>query len=146
MRALVQRVSEARVVVDRTVVGEIGKGILVFLGVGKRDNESTCRQLAGMVANLRIWDDETGKMNRSLLETGGAALVVSQFTLYADTRTGRRPSFSDACEPKRAEELYELFVTELRYLGVPVATGRFGARMDVHLVNSGPVTIILEEE
>ncbi len=146
MRALVQRVLRARVVVDGAVTGEIGPGALVFLGIGKNDSETHCRQLASRIANLRIWDDENGKMNRSLLETGGAALVVSQFTLYADASSGRRPSFSNACEPKRAEELYERFITELRYLGVPTATGKFGARMDVELVNSGPVTIMLEEE
>lgn len=145
MRALIQRVSRAKVTVDGTTTGEIGPGLLVFLGVGKEDNEAICRQLASRIARLRIWDDEAGKMNRSLLDIGGAALVVSQFTLYADTRHGLRPSFSDACEPNRARELYERFVTELRYLGVPVQTGSFGARMEVELVNSGPVTIMLEE-
>lgn len=146
MRALIQRVSKARVTVAGTVTGEIGSGLVVFLGIGKNDNEVICRQLASRVARLRIWDDAAGKMNRSLLDTGGAALVVSQFTLYADTRHGLRPSFSDACAPTRAQELYERFVTELRYLGVPVETGRFGARMEVELVNSGPVTIMVEEE
>lgn len=145
MRALIQRVAKAKVTVNGTTVGEIGAGLLIFLGVGKQDNETHCRQLASRVARLRIWDDDAGKLNRSLLETGGAALVVSQFTLYADTRHGLRPSFSDAAEPARARELYEQFVTELRYLGVPVQTGIFGARMEVELVNSGPVTIILEE-
>lgn len=146
MRALIQRVSKARVTVAGTVTGEIGPGLVVFLGIGKNDNEVICRQLASRVARLRIWDDAAGKMNRSLLDTGGAALVVSQFTLYADTRHGLRPSFSDACEPTRAQELYEMFVTELRYLGVRVETGRFGARMEVELVNSGPVTIMVEEK
>lgn len=146
MRALIQRVSKARVTVAGTVTGEIGSGLVVFLGIGKNDNEVICRQLASRVARLRIWDDAAGKMNRSLLDTGGAALVVSQFTLYADTQHGLRPSFSDACEPTRAQELYEMFVTELRYLGVRVETGRFGARMEVELVNSGPVTIMVEEK
>lgn len=143
---MIQRVSRAKVTVDGTVTGEIGSGLVVFLGVGKNDNEAICRQLASRVARLRIWDDEAGKMNRSLLDTGGATLVVSQFTLYADTWHGLRPSFSNACEPTRARELYERFVTELRYLGVRVETGRFGARMEVELVNSGPVTIMVEEE
>lgn len=146
MRALIQRVSKARATVAGTVTGEIGSGLVVFLGIGKNDNEVICRQLASRVARLRIWDDDAGKMNRSLLDTGGAALVVSQFTLYADTRHGLRPSFSDACEPTRAQELYEMFVTELRYLGVRVETGKFGARMEVELVNSGPVTIMVEEK
>lgn len=143
---MIQRVSRARVNVAGTVTGEIGSGLVVFLGIGKKDNEAICRQLASRVARLRILDDAAGKMNLSLLDTGGAALVVSQFTLYADTRHGLRPSFSDAGEPTRAQELYERFVTELRYLGVRVATGRFGARMEVELVNSGPVTIMVEEE
>ncbi|MGQ9679018.1 MAG: D-aminoacyl-tRNA deacylase [bacterium] len=146
MRALIQRVSRAKVFVDGTTTGAIGAGLLVFLGIGKNDNEVICRQLASRVARLRIWDDEKGKMNLSLLDIGGAALVVSQFTLYADTQHGLRPSFSAACEPTRARELYERFITELRYIGVPVETGQFGARMDVELVNSGPVTIVLDEE
>jgi D-tyrosyl-tRNA(Tyr) deacylase len=145
MRALIQRVAQARVSVDGTVVGEIGPGLLVFLAIGKNDTESTCRQLASKVCRMRIFDDEKGKMNRSLLDTGGAALIVSQFTLYADTEQGLRPSFTNACEPVRAERLYEQFIAELRYLGVPVQSGRFGARMEVELVNSGPVTIMLEE-
>ncbi|MEO0020161.1 MAG: D-aminoacyl-tRNA deacylase [candidate division WOR-3 bacterium] len=144
MRALLQRVSRARVVVGGETIGEIGSGLLIFLGIGKQDSESTCRQLASKVCRLRIYDDEQGKMNRSLLDVGGEALVVSQFTLYADTEQGLRPSFSNACEPARAESLYERFISELRYLGVPVQTGKFGARMDVELVNRGPVTIMVE--
>ncbi len=146
MRAVIQRVSSARVRVDRSVVGEIGAGLLIFLGVGRKDSEETCRQMASKIARLRIWDDENGKMNRSLLETGGSALVVSQFTLYADTEHGNRPSFSNACEPGRARTIYEGFIAELRYLGIPVQSGVFGARMEVELINSGPVTIILEAE
>ncbi|MGQ9707397.1 MAG: D-aminoacyl-tRNA deacylase [bacterium] len=145
MRALLQRVSRAKVSIDGTTVGEIGTGLLVFLAIGKNDSEAICRQLASKVCRLRIWEDEKGRMNRSLLETGGAALVVSQFTLYADTLSGLRPSFSNACEPVRAEILYKQFIAELRYLGVPVQSGRFGARMEVELVNCGPVTIMLEE-
>lgn len=144
MRALLQRVCRARVAVAGETIGEIGKGLLIFLGIGKHDNEATCRQLASKVCRLRIYDDEQGKMNRSLLDVGGEALVVSQFTLYADTEQGLRPSFSNACEPGRAEGLYERFISELRYLGVPVKTGSFGARMEVELVNSGPVTIMVE--
>lgn len=146
MKALLQRVAEARVTVAGATVGEIGPGLVIFLGVGKKDNEETCRQLASRVARLRIWEDEAGKMNRSLLQSGGAALVVSQFTLYASLEHGNRPSFSNACASERARELYERFVEELRYLGVPVQTGRFGARMEVELVNSGPVTIMLCSE
>lgn len=145
MRAVLQRVSEARVIVDGVLQAEVGAGLLVLLGVGHEDNEETCRQLAAKVARLRIFDDAGEKMNLSLLDTHGAALVVSQFTLYADTSRGLRPSFTDACPPGRARELYERFAVELGYLGVPVKTGRFGTRMAVHLVNDGPVTIVLEE-
>ncbi len=145
MRALLQRVLEAGVAVNREKTTEIGPGLLVLLGVGKSDNEQTCRALASKVARLRIFDDKEGKMNLSLLDTHGSALVVSQFTLYADTRKGLRPSFTDAGEPDRAKELYERFASELGYLGIPTRTGVFGARMQVNLVNNGPVTIILEE-
>lgn len=144
MRAVLQRVSEARVRVEDETVGEIGPGLLVLLGIGRSDSEETCRQLASFVSRLRIFDDGEGRMNRSLLDTRGAALVVSQFTLYADTRRGLRPSFTDAAGPDRARELYERFASELGYLGVPVRTGRFGARMAVELVNDGPVTIVLD--
>ncbi|MEO0085229.1 MAG: D-aminoacyl-tRNA deacylase [candidate division WOR-3 bacterium] len=145
MRAVLQRVSEAKIAVEGTPVTEIGPGLLVLLGIGHEDNEETCRQLAARIARLRIFDDETGRMNRSLLDVHGAALVVSQFTLYADASRGLRPSFTDACPPARARELCDRFACELGYLGVPVRTGRFGARMAVQLTNEGPVTIVLEE-
>jgi len=144
MRAVLQRVAEARVTVAGHPLAEIGPGLVVLLGVGKTDTETTCRQLAAKVARLRIFEDPDGKMNRSLLDTAGSALVVSQFTLYANTSKGLRPSFTDVCEPARAQELYERFVAELGYLGVKTRTGQFGARMKVALVNDGPVTIILE--
>ncbi|MBM3315272.1 D-tyrosyl-tRNA(Tyr) deacylase [candidate division WOR-3 bacterium] len=144
MRALLQRVSRAAVRVDGGVEGEIGPGLLVLLGVGHDDSEATCRRLASQVARLRVFDDGDGKMNLSLLDTGGSALVVSQFTLYADTGRGLRPSFTGACGPGRARELYERFVAELAETSVPTRTGRFGARMDVELVNAGPVTIMLD--
>jgi len=145
VRALVQRVTGARVKVDGETTGEIGSGFLVLLGVGKTDNETTCRELAARVAKLRVFEDEAGKMNRSLLDIHGSALVVSQFTLFADTSRGLRPSFTDACEPGRAKELYEQFVSDLAYLGVPAKTGRFGAHMAVELTNDGPVTLLLEQ-
>lgn len=145
MKAVLQRVSESSVTVGGEPVAEIGPGLLVLLGVGPRDSETTCRSLASKVARLRVFEDEAGRMNRSLLDTAGSALVVSQFTLYADTSRGLRPSFTGACEPARARELYERFASELGYLGVPVRTGRFGARMRVALVNDGPVTLVLEE-
>jgi D-tyrosyl-tRNA(Tyr) deacylase len=145
MRAVVQRVSRADVRVGEQEVGSIGPGLLVLCGVGLEDREDTCRQMASRVARLRIFDDEQGKMNRSLLDAGGSALVVSQFTLYADTSRGLRPSFTDACPPDRARELYERFAAELGYLGIPTRTGAFGAHMQVSLTNDGPVTIILEE-
>ncbi|UCG41877.1 MAG: D-tyrosyl-tRNA(Tyr) deacylase [candidate division WOR-3 bacterium] len=146
MRAVLQRVTSAGVTVDGKRVAEIGPGLMILLGVGQADAEQTCRVLASKVARLRIFEDDQGKMNRSLLDTGGSALVVSQFTLYGDTRKGLRPSFTLACEPKRAEELYLRFASELGYLGVPVKTGKFAARMDVDLVNNGPVTILLDSE
>jgi D-tyrosyl-tRNA(Tyr) deacylase len=146
VRAVLQRVNRAGVTVDADRVAEIGPGLMILLGVGQGDTEETCRALASKTARLRIFEDEQGKMNRSLLDTGGSALVVSQFTLYGDTCKGLRPSFTSACEPKRAEELYLRFASELGYLGVPVKTGRFAARMDVDLVNSGPVTILLDTE
>lgn len=145
MRALVQRVADARVRVGRETTGEIGQGLLVLLGVGKTDSEETCSQLADRVAKLRVFEDESGRMNRSLLDVHGSALVVSQFTLLADTSRGLRPSFADACEPVRAKELYERFVSDLVHFGVPTRTGRFGARMAVELTNDGPVTLMLEQ-
>jgi len=145
MRAALQRVTRAKVTVGAENVGEIGPGMLLLVGVGRNDNEETCRRLAAKVARLRVFDDAAGKMNLSLLDTHGAALVVSQFTLYADTSRGLRPSFTDAGEPTRAKELCERFASELSYQGVPVRTGRFGARMAVELVNDGPVTLLLEQ-
>jgi D-aminoacyl-tRNA deacylase len=144
MRAVVQRVSAARVVVEDEVVGEIGAGLCVLLGIAGDDNEAEVARLAGRVARLRIFENQEGRFDRSLLDTGGAALVVSQFTLIADTERGNRPSFSSAAPPEQAEPLYEAFCAALRELGVEVATGRFGARMAVELVNDGPVTIVLD--
>jgi D-tyrosyl-tRNA(Tyr) deacylase len=144
MRAVVQRVSSARVLVAGEVVGEIGAGLCVLLGVARADGEAEAERLAGRVARLRIFENEEGRFDRSLLDEAGAALVVSQFTLIADTAKGNRPSFTDAAPPDRAEPLYERFCVALRALGVEVATGRFGARMAVELVNDGPVTIVLD--
>ena len=146
MRAVVQRVSGARVVVDGEVVGQIGAGLCVLLGVGREDGEAEASRLAGRVARLRIFENEDGRFDQSLLDVGGAALVVSQFTLIADSRRqrGTRPDFSDAARPEVAEPLYKRFCAELRGLGVHVETGRFGARMAVEIVNDGPVTIILD--
>jgi len=145
MKALLQRVLRSGVEVEEEQVARIDRGLLVLLGIGHRDNEETCRAMASRVARLRVFDDSDGKMNLSLLDTGGSALVVSQFTLYADTSRGLRPSFTNACPPERARQLYERFASELGYLGVKTGTGRFGARMRVSLVNDGPVTIMLEE-
>jgi D-aminoacyl-tRNA deacylase len=144
MKAVVQRVSAARVVVDGEAVGEIGRGLCVLLGVGRSDGEEEARRLAGRIARLRIFENDEGRFDRSVVDVGAAALVVSQFTLLADTTKGNRPSFSDAAQPEQAEPLYGAFCAELRGLGVPVATGRFGARMAVELVNDGPVTIGLD--
>jgi D-tyrosyl-tRNA(Tyr) deacylase len=146
VRAVVQRVSRARVVVDGQVTGEIGAGLVVLLGVGRGDTSASAAYLAEKVAGLRIFDDEQGKMNRSLLEIGGAALVVSQFTLYGDVRRGRRPGFDQAAAPAQANQLYEEFVRELGAKGVRVETGVFQARMSVELANEGPVTILLDSE
>jgi D-tyrosyl-tRNA(Tyr) deacylase len=146
VRAVVQRVSRARVVVDSAIVGEIGPGLCVLLGVSETDDEETAERLAGRVARLRIFENEDGKFDRSVLDTSGAALVVSQFTLIADTGKGNRPSFSRAARPELAERLYERFCTALRAEGVEVATGAFGARMAVELVNDGPVTIVFDTE
>jgi D-aminoacyl-tRNA deacylase len=144
MRAVCQRVSRARVTVDGTVTGEIGRGFVVLLGVARKDTGDDAARLAAKVARLRIFEDDGGKFAYSVLDIGGAALVVSQFTLVADTRKGNRPSFGDAAPPDVAEPLYERFVEELAAAGVPVARGVFGARMAVELVNDGPVTIVLE--
>ena len=144
MRAVVQRVSEARVRVAGEVVGEIGRGLLVLLGVGQGDGEADARYLAEKTAGLRIFEDAQGKMNLSVEETGGAVLVVSQFTLYGDCRQGRRPGFSAAAPPEMANTLYEWFAELLRQRGLPVATGVFQAEMAVELVNDGPVTLLLD--
>ncbi len=144
MRAVVQRVSEARVRVDSEVVGEIRAGLLVFLGVGREDTEKDVDFLADKTTNLRIFPDEAQKMNLSLLDAGGAMLVVSQFTLHGDCRKGRRPAFIAAAPPEQAEPLYERFVAQVGKRGVPVAAGRFGAMMEVELVNDGPVTLLLD--
>jgi len=145
VRALVQRVTRARVTSGSEPPGGIGAGLVVLLGVGRQDGEETGRRLAARVARLRIFDDEAGKMNRSLLDIHGQALVVSQFTLYGETSRGLRPSFTEACEPVRARTLYEQFSSELAYLGVPTVRGWFGERMTVEIVNEGPVTLMLEE-
>jgi D-tyrosyl-tRNA(Tyr) deacylase len=144
MRAVVQRVSAARVVVAGELVGEIGTGLCVLLGVARHDGEEEATRLASRIARLRVFENEEGRFDRSLLDVHGAALVVSQFTLIADTAKGNRPSFTEAAPPEQAEPLYEAFCSALRELGVEVATGRFGARMAVDLVNDGPVTIVLD--
>jgi D-tyrosyl-tRNA(Tyr) deacylase len=141
---VVQRVSSARVLVDGEVVGEVGPGLCVLLGVSREDGEEEAERLAGRIAQLRIFENEEGRFDRSLLDVGGSALVVSQFTLIANTAKGNRPSFTDAAPPDEAEPLYETFCAALRESGVEVATGRFGARMAVELLNDGPVTIVLE--
>ena len=144
MRALLQRTSGARVRVDGEVVGAIERGLVILLGVGPDDDEATADGLARRVAELRIFDDADGRTNLSLGDIGGSALVVSQFTLYADTRRGRRPGFTGAAPPELAERLYGRFADALHGLGVPVATGRFGATMAVELVHDGPFTIWLD--
>ena len=144
MRALLQRTTGATVRVDGDSVGEIGPGLVVFLGVGPADDEATAEGLARRIVELRIFRDEAGRTDRSLLDVGGAVLVISQFTLYADTRRGRRPGFTDAAPPDLAERLYDRFVAALGSLDVPVATGRFGAEMAVELVNDGPFTLWLD--
>jgi len=146
MRALLQRVSRASVTVDEQIVGQIGQGLLVFLGVGLDDSEVEVKTLADKIVHLRIFGDDEGKMNRSLLEIGGEVLVVSQFTLYADTRKGRRPSFTGAAPPAIAEPLCERFKEAVAAYGLQVAGGVFGAHMDVELLNDGPVTIWLDSE
>jgi D-aminoacyl-tRNA deacylase len=144
VRAVLQRTTGARVRVDREVVGSIDRGLVILLGVGPADTEAVADELARKAVELRIFRDDEGRTNRSLLEVGGDALVVSQFTLYADTRRGRRPGFTAAAPPDLAERLYGRFVDALRALGVAVATGRFGAEMAVELVNDGPFTIWLD--
>jgi D-tyrosyl-tRNA(Tyr) deacylase len=144
VRALLQRTTGARVRVDGDVVGEIGLGLVILVGVGPHDTETIAIELARKAAELRIFRDDEGRTNRSLLDVGGAALVVSQFTLFADTRRGRRPGFTGAAAPDVAAELVERFASALRALGVDVAQGRFGAEMAVELVNDGPFTIWLD--
>jgi D-aminoacyl-tRNA deacylase len=144
MRAVVQRVSRASVRVDDEVIGAIELGLLVLLGVGHDDAESDADYLAEKVAGLRIFDDAAGKMNLSVIDVGGAVLAVSQFTLFGDVRRGKRPSFDSAARPERARELYEYFVNRVRGSGLCCETGRFQAMMDVELINSGPVTILLD--
>ena len=144
MRALVQRVAEARVSVDGAVIGEIGTGLCCFVGATHDDSSQSAHKLAGKIWNLRIFADEQGQMNRSVAETSGEVLVVSQFTLYGDTRKGRRPSFVAAAAPDQATELIDELVSELRRLGATVATGSFGAHMEVELTNQGPVTLMLQ--
>ena len=146
MRAVVQRVSSASVTVEERVTGAIGRGVLVLLGVSVDDGADAPRWMADKVANLRIFSDDEDKMNLSLLDVGGEALVVSQFTLYGDARKGRRPSFVHAASGPEAERLYEATVAELEGLGVQCATGEFGAQMQVELVNDGPITILLDSD
>jgi D-tyrosyl-tRNA(Tyr) deacylase len=143
MRAVCQRVSRAEVRVDATTAGRIGPGLAVLLGIARSDTEEEADRLAGKIARLRVFAGDDGKFDRSLLDTGGAALVVSQFTVIADTRKGNRPSFADAAPPELAEPLYERFCASLASLGVVVERGIFGAHMEVELVNDGPVTIVL---
>ena len=144
MRALLQRVSEASVAINGEVVGQTGPGLLVLVCAMQGDSDAQAAQLAAKVSKLRIFPDDAGKMNRSVLDVGGGALVVSQFTLAADTSRGNRPGFSAAAVPDEGRRLYKLFASKLAELGVPVATGRFGADMQVALVNDGPVTILME--
>ena len=146
MRAVVQRVARCRVMVDGSMVGEIGAGLLVLLGVGKADTEATADYLVEKVLGLRIFEDDQGKMNLSVQEKSGELLVVSQFTLYGDVRRGRRPSFDAAARPEEAKRLYEYFVEKVRAAGLRCETGVFQAMMDVELINQGPVTILLDSE
>ena len=145
MRALLQRVSRANVTVDEQTISAIGNGLLILLGVGHGDGEEQAKFLAEKIANLRVFDDDQGKTNLSILDVKGEAIVVSQFTLYADTRKGRRPSFIDAALPELAEPLVNRFIELLRTQGVPTQTGKFGAHMEVEIHNNGPVTIWLEK-
>ena len=144
MRVVVQRVTEARVTVAQEIVGKIGPGLCILLGVGKEDTQSNAHLLADKVSNLRIFEDDLGKMNRSIIDSGGELLVISQFTLYGDCRKGNRPSFTDAAAPAEVDRLYQYFTERLRQAGLKVATGRFQAHMKVALVNDGPVTFVLE--
>ena len=144
MRAVVQRVSRAKVTVDGVITGEIGLGLLVLLGVGHGDSEAEASYLAEKIAGLRIFEDDQGKMNRSVLDVDGSVLAVSQFTLYGDVRRGKRPSFDAAAAPEKARALYEFFVERIRAVGLRCETGHFQEMMQVELVNEGPVTILLD--
>lgn len=146
MRAVIQRVKSASVKIDGELVSEIGSGLLIFLGVAHNDTEKELEYIANKVANLRIFEDADGKMNLSMLDTGGSALVVSQFTLYGDCRKGRRPSFIDAARPDAANDLYEQFISLLKEMDIPTQGGTFQAMMDVELINDGPVTILLDSD
>jgi len=146
MRALIQRVKECKVEVKGSTVGAIGRGMLVLLGVGDEDSEKDCEYLLNKVVNLRIFSDDKGQMNLSLLDTGGSILVVSQFTLLGDCRKGRRPSFARAAGPEKAKILYEQFIAGLRERGIETSTGRFQEMMDVHLINDGPVTLMIDSK
>ena len=146
MRAVIQRVKSAQVYVDGRLSGKIGSGLLVFVGVGKGDNETDISYMVSKLPDLRIFEDTSGKFNLSLKEMNGEILIVSQFTLYGDCRKGRRPSFTDAEEPAAAKNLYERLITKLREQGIPVQTGEFQAKMEVHLVNDGPVTLLLDSK
>jgi D-aminoacyl-tRNA deacylase len=146
MRVIVQRVKEASVKVNDHVVGEITNGLMLLVGVTHTDTNSDAKYIANKVVNLRIFEDENGKMNHSLLDQEGKILSVSQFTLYGDCQKGRRPNFMDAAKPEIAMNIYEQFNDELRQLGIDVATGTFGAMMDVHLINDGPVTLIIDSK
>ena len=146
MRAVIQRVSRAQVSVGEEIVGKIGPGIVVLLGISRNDTQGDADYLATKITGLRIFEDENGKMNLSLADTGGAVLAISQFTLYGDARKGKRPSFDEAAPPGIASELYEYFVNRVREVGLPCETGRFQAMMQVDLVNDGPVTILLDSK
>lgn len=146
MRAVVQRVTRGQVTVEGEVVGRIGKGYVVLLGVSREDTPEAADYMADKIAGLRVFEDEAGKLNRSILEAGGEVLAVSQFTLYGDVRKGRRPGFDMAARPELADPLYQRFVAKLRELGLKVETGRFQTHMEVELVNDGPVTILLDSE
>jgi D-tyrosyl-tRNA(Tyr) deacylase len=146
MRAVVQRVSQARVVIDQEEAGQIGRGLMVLLGVARTDDPEQARWLAEKIVTLRIFNDPEGKMNLDVAEVGGEVLVVSQFTLYGDCRKGRRPSFIDAAPPEIAIPLYEDFINGVKALGIRTATGRFGAMMQVELINDGPVTLVVESK
>ncbi len=146
MRAVIQRVKKAKVIIRGEQVGAIDEGLLVLLGVSSEDTQDDCRYMADKILNLRIFEDDSGKMNRSVKDMGGEILVVSQFTLYGDCRKGRRPSFVSAASPDKATELYEKVIEILRKSGLKISTGVFGEMMEVHLINNGPVTLLLDSK